>query len=234
MADKNANIDLLFRNGLKDYEVLPPPEVWNNIVPVIRRKQKTYVILRAAALVAVLVSLSIYAYRWSREVIIQMQNPEVALNEGSTQNRNNNVDKKPAGKSSLLSRQISKTRALPSDLFETETTIATAPSIEAEAETEAGPALAHLPDAIIVFPESALNPQANLIKQEKLFDTQNNSTVIQKPDVIKKPETQADDAYDIFKGNNGNLTGIEYKAPNTKKGKNNNYCISHSNVLCQP
>jgi hypothetical protein len=31
MDERGANIDILFRNGLKDYEVLPPPEVWNNI-----------------------------------------------------------------------------------------------------------------------------------------------------------------------------------------------------------
>ena len=28
---EEANIDLAFRNGLKDYEVLPPPDVWNCI-----------------------------------------------------------------------------------------------------------------------------------------------------------------------------------------------------------
>ena len=31
MGEKGANIDLLFRNGLKDYEVLPPPGVWDGI-----------------------------------------------------------------------------------------------------------------------------------------------------------------------------------------------------------
>ncbi len=31
MADSRANIDLVFRNGLMDYEVLPPSEVWDNI-----------------------------------------------------------------------------------------------------------------------------------------------------------------------------------------------------------
>ena len=33
MDEKGANIDLVFRNGLKDFEVLPPPEVWDNIHP---------------------------------------------------------------------------------------------------------------------------------------------------------------------------------------------------------
>jgi hypothetical protein len=68
MDEREANIDLLFRNGLKDYEVLPPKDVWENIVPVIRRKQRPYIMLRAAAAAAVLVSLSFLAYRWSMEL----------------------------------------------------------------------------------------------------------------------------------------------------------------------
>jgi len=43
MDDKIANIDLVFRNGLKDYEVHPPPEVWNNIRPAVRKKQRPLV-----------------------------------------------------------------------------------------------------------------------------------------------------------------------------------------------
>ncbi|MBP8960550.1 MAG: hypothetical protein KBG40_09030, partial [Bacteroidales bacterium] len=31
MAEKNSNIDLVFRNGLQDYEVLPPVDEWVNI-----------------------------------------------------------------------------------------------------------------------------------------------------------------------------------------------------------
>ncbi len=68
MDDRRANIDLVFRNGLKDYEVLPPPEVWNNIRPVIRKKQRPLIILRAAAMIAVVLSLSFLAYRWSMEI----------------------------------------------------------------------------------------------------------------------------------------------------------------------
>jgi hypothetical protein len=81
MVNKGANIDLLFRNGLKDYEVLPPVEAWNNILPVIRRRQRPVVLLRSAALVAVLLSLSFMAYRWSRELSTSFQNPVLALNE---------------------------------------------------------------------------------------------------------------------------------------------------------
>ena len=68
MDNRRANIDLVFRNGLKDYEVLPPSEVWNTIRPVIRKKQKPFIILRAAAMIAVVLSLSFLAYRWSMEI----------------------------------------------------------------------------------------------------------------------------------------------------------------------
>ncbi len=68
MDDKEANIDVLFRNGLKDYEVLPPPEIFDNIRPAIRRSQKPLLILRAAAMITVVISLSFLAYRWSLQI----------------------------------------------------------------------------------------------------------------------------------------------------------------------
>ncbi len=85
MAEKGANIDLLFRNGLKDMEVLPPVGTWNSIYPVIRKKQKPYILLRSAALIAVLLSLSYLAYRWSSEISVVLQNPVLALGEESVQ-----------------------------------------------------------------------------------------------------------------------------------------------------
>jgi hypothetical protein len=68
MDERGANIDVIFRNGLKDIEALPPPEVWENIKPVIRKKQRPYILLGNAALIAVLLSLSMLAYRWSRQI----------------------------------------------------------------------------------------------------------------------------------------------------------------------
>jgi hypothetical protein len=68
MNDRRANIDFVFRNGLKDYEVLPPAETWDHIRPVIREKQLPVIILRAAAMIAVVLSLSFLAYRWSMEI----------------------------------------------------------------------------------------------------------------------------------------------------------------------
>jgi len=79
LANERANIDLLFRNGLKDYEVLPPVEVWNNILPVIRRKQRPVLLLRSAALLAVLLSLSFLAYQWSRQLSQSVQDPLIAV-----------------------------------------------------------------------------------------------------------------------------------------------------------
>ncbi len=67
MNDRWANIDVVFRNGLKDYEVLPPPEVWDRIQPVIKTRHRPIVLVRAAALIAVLITMSFLAYRWSRE-----------------------------------------------------------------------------------------------------------------------------------------------------------------------
>jgi hypothetical protein len=81
VAKEGANIDLLFRNGLKDYEVLPPVEVWNNILPVIRKKQRPVLLLRSAALVAVLLSVSFLAYRWSHEMTNSNQSPMIAVGD---------------------------------------------------------------------------------------------------------------------------------------------------------
>lgn len=66
MADHRANIDLLFRNGLKDYEVLPPQDVWENIQPVVKKKPGM-IILRYAASIAIIVSLSFLTWMLSRD-----------------------------------------------------------------------------------------------------------------------------------------------------------------------
>jgi len=62
MLDGRANIDLIFRNGLKDYEVSPPPEAWSNIQPAIGRKKKYMFLLQSAASIAILVSVGMFAY----------------------------------------------------------------------------------------------------------------------------------------------------------------------------
>lgn len=87
MDDNSANIDLVFRNGLKDYEVLPPGEVWSKIRPGIRKKQRPLYILRIAAAAAVLLSLGFLVYRYGArlktvpdpEVMTQAAEPEIPV-----------------------------------------------------------------------------------------------------------------------------------------------------------
>jgi hypothetical protein len=33
MNDRGTYVDIFFRNGLKEFEVMPPPEIWDNIKP---------------------------------------------------------------------------------------------------------------------------------------------------------------------------------------------------------
>lgn len=68
MDERDANIDVLFRNGLKDYEALPPQDVWDTISPVIRQRQKPVIFFRYAATVAVLISVGLLAYKWNLEM----------------------------------------------------------------------------------------------------------------------------------------------------------------------
>jgi len=65
MDERRANIDLAFRNGLIDYEVLPPADIWTGIDNKLARKEKPMYLYRVAAFIAVLVSLSALAYYWS-------------------------------------------------------------------------------------------------------------------------------------------------------------------------
>jgi hypothetical protein len=80
MDERGANIDLVFRNGLRDYEVLPPPEVWDNIHPVIKVNKHRFIFLRTAAVVAVLVTLSFLAYMINRDKPLNIENSFTALN----------------------------------------------------------------------------------------------------------------------------------------------------------
>jgi hypothetical protein len=79
MDERGANIDLVFRNGLKDYEVLPPKVVWDSIQPVIKVKQRSFILLRTAAMIAIVLTLSFLAYRWSIEVSTVAENPVFAF-----------------------------------------------------------------------------------------------------------------------------------------------------------
>jgi len=79
MNDRGANIDIVFRNGLKDFEVLPPPEIWDTIHPAVVRKQRPFILLKSAALITIVLTLSFVAYQWSREISKGQDGEELAL-----------------------------------------------------------------------------------------------------------------------------------------------------------
>jgi hypothetical protein len=84
MDERRANIDLVFRNGLKDYEVLPPADVWTGIDSRIIRKEKPAYFLRAAALLAIAMTMSVLAYRWIGKTTSLPDNAVLAYNEESS------------------------------------------------------------------------------------------------------------------------------------------------------
>jgi len=47
-------IDIVFRNGTKRFRGTSPPEAWDNIHPVIKAKNRTFILLRVAAIITVL------------------------------------------------------------------------------------------------------------------------------------------------------------------------------------
>jgi len=81
MDDRGANIDLVFRNGLKDFEVLPPPDAWDNIHRGIKGRHRPFILLRVAAIISVVLSMSFLAYRLSREISTEPGSTVMALNE---------------------------------------------------------------------------------------------------------------------------------------------------------
>lgn len=62
MVKSDSNIDILFREGLKNTEVLPPESVWENIAPFVKKRNSTALFFRIAAGLAVLTSLGMLAY----------------------------------------------------------------------------------------------------------------------------------------------------------------------------
>jgi hypothetical protein len=66
MFNREPNIDVLFRNGLKDLEVLPPADVWDNIPPMPVKRSPYRIITGIAAGVAAVVSLALMASWYTR------------------------------------------------------------------------------------------------------------------------------------------------------------------------
>jgi hypothetical protein len=80
MNEKEANIDLLFRNGLKDFEVIPPPGVWEGIHSAVKIESRQFIFLRIAAAVTLLLAMSFFTYRWSRQISDIPAGSEISFN----------------------------------------------------------------------------------------------------------------------------------------------------------
>lgn len=83
MAEREVNIDIVFRNGLKDLEALPPPEVWDKVYPHIKKPVYAYRIARYAAVTIVLLTLSFFSYRISRDITTLPTNNYIAFDIAS-------------------------------------------------------------------------------------------------------------------------------------------------------
>ncbi len=84
MNEKGANIDLLFRNGLKDFEVLPPANVWESVHSAVKTKSRQYLFYKAAAAITILITLGILTYVWSRQLSVRDLRPVVSFNVPSS------------------------------------------------------------------------------------------------------------------------------------------------------
>lgn len=80
MVDRGANIDIVFRNGLKDFEVLPPADIWDNIHPVVRRKQSIGRFLSVAAMIVVIISLGFLISMMTRRISTETDSLITAFN----------------------------------------------------------------------------------------------------------------------------------------------------------
>ena len=74
MVRRESHIDVLFREGLKDMEVLPPAYLWDDIAPAVRSTSGKGIIYRIAAGVAVLTSLGIMSYYLATGSFSSLQN----------------------------------------------------------------------------------------------------------------------------------------------------------------
>lgn len=85
MFNREPNIDIVFRNGLKDMEVLPPSDVWENIPPMPVRRSSFRTVTAIAAGIAALVSLALVAGWYLRSNDPGLQLAEMTIPSGEQQ-----------------------------------------------------------------------------------------------------------------------------------------------------
>ncbi|MCI0522427.1 MAG: outer membrane beta-barrel protein [Bacteroidales bacterium] len=81
MFEREPNIDVVFRNGLKNLEVLPPTDVWDNIPPMPVRGTRSRVFTGIAAGIAALLTLTLVASWFTRSDSATRSLSEVTLAE---------------------------------------------------------------------------------------------------------------------------------------------------------
>jgi hypothetical protein len=108
MGDSDSNIDLLFRNGLSNYEALPPADVWDQIRPAIVIPKRSFAGLKAAASVALLVGSGILTVFLVRNNTPVDKNAAIALNVPEQERQILNLEN-PVLSRSVLSPAVAKT-----------------------------------------------------------------------------------------------------------------------------
>jgi hypothetical protein len=81
MAEQQVNIDFIFRNGLKDFEVLPPPEVWERIRPASTGRRKALLFLRIAAVAVILLGVGVTSYYLTRNISTSLNGSVITMNQ---------------------------------------------------------------------------------------------------------------------------------------------------------
>ncbi len=141
MDERKANIDLAFRNGLKDYEVLPPSDVWNSINGRLTRRRRPVYLLRAAAFLAIAVTMSLLAYLWTGNKAFMTDPGVMALNEES---------------SSPLNRMNASPQFTKKKSVSQKARIVQTPVRDATEIYSAAPANISLPSSAMIIPETNL------------------------------------------------------------------------------
>lgn len=85
MFERESNIDIVFRNGLKNMEVLPPADVWDNIPPMPARHSTLRIISGIAAGVAAMLSLVLLATWYTRSNSPTQQSAVMTIASGEQQ-----------------------------------------------------------------------------------------------------------------------------------------------------
>jgi hypothetical protein len=145
MHDRQTNIDILFRNGLRDLEVLPPPEVWQNLAPVVSSRSRIKIFFSVAASVAVLIGMASMVWLLSDNIQLSPAPGTLTLNQ----------DFRPAGRAVINNSVV----------YQTSTTTPGQPG-GTDGTISAEPILGRSDDQDIIYPyeyqESAVNELINV------------------------------------------------------------------------